>query len=263
MFCSQVTRGTICSCNLPADQIFNILSQEPLQNCVTEAKVKCYRDSEEEVFFNLFFNLGGHFDSHLGAGGVGGDRVNAPRVPSTAVPGLHLVPLRVPLPQQDGLVQRRRQQQGGQAVCTQTGPGGSLKEGGKNNTAGGPPHLRRSVTAHLVSPRPRLSPRPCVRPPSSPLCPPGTRSWPFGRTSRLRSCRGKKTRPMRIEGRWGGWGWGGGCCTPLPFSVGVDGADPVVVHHALLGLRRGDPLHVLDVNHLFLERGGGGTREFH
>lgn len=55
---------------------------------------------------------------YLRAGGVCGDGVHTARVPPTAVSGFHLVPLRVPLPQQDGLVQRGRQKQRGQTVCT-------------------------------------------------------------------------------------------------------------------------------------------------
>lgn len=130
--------------------------------------------------FFIFFS---HLDFYLGARGVGGDGVNAARVSSTAVPGLHLVPLRVPLPQQDGLVQGRRQQQGGQAVCTGTGRG--FHEGGE--TSGAPPALTIISITHLFLTRRRLSPRLCVRPPSSPPCPPWTRSWPFCRRSRLGS----------------------------------------------------------------------------
>lgn len=136
-------------------------------------------------------------DFHLGARGVGGDGVNAARVPSTAVPGLHLVPLRVPLPQQDGLVQGRRQQQGGQAVCTGTGRG--FHEGGE--TCGAPPALTIISITHLFLTRRRLSPRLCVRPPSSPPCPPWTRSWLFCRRSRLGSC-GNARGSIVKKGKW-------------------------------------------------------------
>lgn len=54
---------------------------------------------------------------YLWAGGICGNSINAPCVTSAAVSGFHLVPLRVPLPQQDGLVQRGRQEQRGETVC--------------------------------------------------------------------------------------------------------------------------------------------------
>lgn len=39
----------------------------------------------------------------------------------------------------------------------------------------------------------------------------------------------------------------------LPLGVSIDGTNPVIVHHTLLGLRRCDPLHILDLHNFFLQ----------
>lgn len=54
--------------------------------------------------------------THFRPGGIDGNRVDASRVSTATVSGFHFVPLWIPLPQEDGLIQRCREKHGVQTI---------------------------------------------------------------------------------------------------------------------------------------------------
>lgn len=86
----------------------------PRSRCRTEEEGFKLTDTHIKAASVTFIRL---LQLYLWAGGVCGNGVDAPRVSPTAVSGFHLVPLRVPLPQQHSLVQRGRQEQRSQTIC--------------------------------------------------------------------------------------------------------------------------------------------------
>lgn len=170
------------SCNLPADQIFNILSQEPLQNCEGETQTLWIFNPNHSYFFSSATPPSIPWSQW-------GLWRRCPRSPCAPDSSVWLSPCSsqssTPTAGRFG-PERPSEAERSDRLHAQT-PNRCFKKGFvTTEPAVDVWHLR---PAHLFWPRLHLWPPLCARPPSSPPCPPRTRSWP--------SCR------MTLLGSWG------------------------------------------------------------